>query len=211
MAEVVPDAELTLIGYPVDPPPPVLRAPTPGPPTLLFAGSARPEKGLETLLIAMSLTTEELRVRVVGRQDPTIRAGLEKLANGRVTWVDDYVPAEDLAAAYQSATLAVVPYTKWFGRHGGASGILLGALAFATPAVVSASIASQLPDGYRGAIVVEPESPEALAEGIDGALKSIDALTEGASAQGPEFIREHHSFPGYARELVGAVTTAQQV
>jgi glycosyltransferase involved in cell wall biosynthesis len=208
IAEELPNAQITTIGYPIEPPPPVARRPKEPVPTLLFAGSARPEKGLAYLLKALPRVTKDVRVLVMGRQDPETRAKLEPLANGRVTWVDRYVETEELVAAYQTCTLAIVPYDNWFGTHGGASGILLETLAFAAPAVISGSIAGQLPDDYQGAVIVEPESPEALAAGIEEALGSVERLTEGAAAQGPEFIRQNHSFPGYARSLVKAVEEA---
>lgn len=205
---VVPSATITTVGYPIEPPPPVSRQTGAEVPTLLFAGTARPEKGLEYLLRALPILKQDIRVLVMGRQDPQTRAKLEPLANGRVTWVDRYVETEELVAAYQTSTLAIVPYDNWFGTHGGASGILLETLAFATPAVISGSIAGQLPDDYQGAVIVEPESPEALAAGIEEALGSVERLTEGAAAQGPEFIRQHHSFSGYAETLVKAVEAA---
>src|SRR5207237_3544053 len=138
-------------------------------PTVLFVGRLEKRKGLRFLLRAWPTVRERIpdaRLVVVGRG-----RGLEGYRRfaARQGWSEDdalftgYVSAEDLPRYYQAADVFCAPNTgqESFGV------VLLEAMAAGV-----AIVASDIP-GYRDVVtheregfVVEPQNPEALADGI---------------------------------------------
>ena len=207
LSQVLPLESLVLLGYPVDLPSatgsPQVAIPTHDAVELLFVGQARRQKGLSHLLGALRWLPNEVRVKVVGPQNPKIRAQLETSRSGsRVTWVDEYVSDSQLSEHFEQASLVVLPYEASFGRDGGASGVLLESLAHGVPFVTTRTLEPQLPPVFDGAIVVEPENPEALAAGITQALENLPAMEAAARNAGPAFILENHSFEKYLHGLL---------
>jgi phosphatidylinositol alpha-mannosyltransferase len=138
-------------------------------PTVLFVGRLEKRKGLKFLLRAWSKVLErqpDARLVVVGRGRPL--EGYRRFA-ARQGWTPrdvvfaGYVPSEDLPRYYQACDVFCAPNTgqESFGI------VLLEAMAAGAPIV-----ASDIP-GYRDVVsngvqglLVEPQNPGALADGI---------------------------------------------
>lgn len=202
--DFIPNSDLRLVGYPIRMmSTPLLPRDTTRGIELLFVGQARAEKGLPHLIDALSWLPPRITLTVVGSQNPGVRTKLEtRCDTSRVKWIDRFVAMEELAAHYERATLIVLPYEGRFRDHGGASGVLLEALGHGRPIVTTSALASQLPDGYTGAVTVESTDPEALAEGIKSAIDDIEQLERAALADGPRFIASSHSFENYVGSLI---------
>ena len=132
--------------------------------TVLFVGRLYRRKRVEVLLRAAAQLRDRLRrleVRLVG--DGPCSAALHSLARelkleGIVTWLGD-ISRSSLAAEYNRAQVFCLPSVQeGFGI------VLLEAMASGKPVV--ASRAAAIPEVLPHGILVEPESPEALAAGI---------------------------------------------
>jgi glycosyltransferase involved in cell wall biosynthesis len=137
---------------------------------LLYFGVIRPYKGLAELANAFSLLTPDeaatFRLTVVGEVWEGYSEPLDMLRRSphadRITIVDRYVTDQELAAFLRSADAVVLPY-----RRSSASGPLHMAMSAGLPVVVSAvGSLAHATEGYPGAIVVRPEDPESLRDGL---------------------------------------------
>jgi len=172
---------------------------------LLFVGQARREKGLPYLIEAMKWLPPHFTLTVVGSQNPTTRSAIEaQFDTSKVDWIDRFITDEELAGHMDRASLVVLPYEGGFGDRGGASGVLLESLGRGRPLVTTTALEAQLPDGYTGAIVVEPCDPRALAEGIMTAAEANEELEHVARTEGTRFVASNHSFESYLGALVDA-------
>jgi len=145
------------------------------PPTLLFFGRITEYKGLEILLRAFQLLQArrpELRLRIVG--EGNIQPYRELIAKVRhVEVINRWVEDAEVPRILQSASIVVVPYTS-----ASQSGVIAVAANFARPVIATrvGAIPEQIRDGETG-ILVQPNSPEALASAIDRLLDD-DRLRE---------------------------------
>lgn len=148
----------------------VRAAPTDGVVNLLFFGLIRPYKGLEDLLRVFNALprseAERLWLTVVGETWEGCTEPAHLIATSphkdRITFVNEYVPDEVVAAAFAQADVVVLPY-----RRSSSSGILHVAMSWGLPIVVTS--VGGLPEaasGYAGAVFVPPEDPAALKEGL---------------------------------------------
>lgn len=210
LGEVVPTKSILQLGYPVRSGiEPQREVPDDQPriPIILFVGQARHEKGLPELLSAIDRISHQVAVQVVGPQRPDVRHELEaQFPQLSVIWEDRFVEASTLEARYRSASLVATPYRSTFGRDGGASGVLLEALAHGKPLLATTAVSQQLPTGYQGAVVVEPDDPAALTDGLQVAIDSLPELAAVAAVQGPLFIKNNHSFDSYVASLLERMT-----
>lgn len=152
-------------------------------PVVLFAGLLRPYKGLETLLEAWADVAGG-RLWIAGRPMMDL-APLRARADDRVSWVTRYVSDGELAALMDRADIVVLPYarTARFDQ----SGILAGALAFGTPAVVSDVGGFSEIAATGAARLVVPGDAAALADALtqligDGAARAAMAAAGHAAA-----------------------------
>lgn len=138
----------------------VQAAPRPSVANLLFFGLIRPYKGLEDLLHVFNALSEEeadkLWLTVVGETWEGCTQPAHLIATSphadRITFVNEYVPDEVVAAAFTHADVVVLPY-----RRSSSSGILHVAMNWGLPTVVTS--VGGLPEaatGYEGAIFVPP-------------------------------------------------------
>lgn len=137
--------------------------------TALFFGYIREYKGLDLLLDAWPQVAEERpRARLVAAGDPVQlpparRRELEEQADrlGAVRHFR-YVPFSDVQRYFAAADVLVMPY-----RHISQSGVLFLALSLGVPVLATrvGGLGELLKDG-RTAVLVEPESADALAEGL---------------------------------------------
>jgi glycosyltransferase involved in cell wall biosynthesis len=181
----------------------VTAAPRDGTVNLLFFGTIRPYKGLESLLRVFSgLSPQEasrLWLTVVGETWEGCTEPARLIASSpyrdRISFVNDYVADEVVSAAFGHADVVVLPY-----RRSSSSGPLHVAMNWGLPVVVTR--VGGLPEaaaGYRGAVFVPPGDDAGLEQGIRRAVRlagerftdprdwadSVAALLSAAGA-GPE-------------------------
>jgi glycosyltransferase involved in cell wall biosynthesis len=170
--------------------------------TVLFVGRFYRRKRVDVLLrAAASLASRipELKVRIVG--NGPCRAMLHSLTRelrleGTVKWLGDVSRAE-LAREYNRSTVFCLPsLQEGFGI------VLLEAMAAGKSIV--ASRAAAIPETAPHAVLVEPESVEALAVGIESLYQS-PAVREAQSAAGLAWV-ERFDAPLVARMFLEAVT-----
>lgn len=155
------------------------RLPRPGgaPIRLLFFGTIRPYKGLEDLVAAFEMLcsrrTREFRLRVVGETWERWDLPLDLIRRSpyadRIEVTNRYVDDLEVTAAFAQADIVVLPY-----RRSSSSGPLHIAMAQGLPTVVTAvgGLVEATRD-YAGAVLVEPDDPVALSEGIVAATALI--------------------------------------
>ena len=181
----------------------VTAAPRDGTVNLLFFGTIRPYKGLESLLRVFSgLSPREasgLWLTVVGETWEGCTEPARLIASSpyrdRISFVNDYVADEVVSAAFGHADVVVLPY-----RRSSSSGPLHVAMNWGLPVVVTR--VGGLPEaaaGYQGAVFVPPGDDAGLEQGIRRAVRlagqrftdprdwadSVAALLSAAGA-GPE-------------------------
>ena len=156
----------------------VTSAPRNGVVNLLFFGTIRPYKGLESLLrVFNGLTPQEvsgLWLTIVGETwegwaEPA-RLIAESPHRDRISFVNDYVADEVVSAAFGHADLVVLPY-----RRSSSSGPLHVAMNWGLPVVVTR--VGGLPEataGYEGALFVEPDDDAELKEAIFSGARLAD-------------------------------------
>lgn len=137
---------------------------------LLFFGYVRKYKGLDILLEAMPEIARRIpRVKlVVAGEFYDDKAQYETIvkANGTadiVRFWDTFIPNEEVGRFFTAADVVVQPY-----RSATQSGILNVAYSFSVPAVVTrvGGLEQYVEDGRTG-IVAEPNSPAAIADGVE--------------------------------------------
>lgn len=142
--------------------------------TMLFFGYIRRYKGLDVLLKSMPLILErapDSKLLIVGESydDPNQYASLiaDLGLSDSVTMVDRFIPNEEVGDYYAKADLVILPY-----REATQSGILNIAYGFEKPVLVTnVGGLAEFVDEEKTGLIVEPESPHALAEGVFRFLK----------------------------------------
>lgn len=137
-------------------------------PVLLFFGFVRPYKGLEVLLAALAQVRAELPVHLLivgevwsGGEALREQVRLTGLDNA-VTFVDRYIPNEELPQYFAAADAVVLPYLT-----ATQSAVVQVAYGFGVPVI--ASSAGGLPDVVeegRTGLLTSPNNPPALADAI---------------------------------------------
>lgn len=170
---------------------------------LLFFGFVRPYKGLDILIEAMPLVPEDLDVRltVAGEfwdgEDAT-RKRIEELgAADRIELVSRYLSESDAAEYFGRAHAAVLPYRSATG-----SGVVAVAYHYDVPVLITrvGGLPDVVVDGETG-VIVPPESPEALARGIE---RLAAADLESMSAAVHRHKTENMSWAGLSRAVLAA-------
>ncbi len=165
----------------------------------LFFGYIREYKGLDLLLEAWSEVLEarpEARLVVAGdpvQLAPARRSELEDWATRLgVHHHFGYVPFSHVARYFSAADALVMPY-----RHISQSGVLYLALSLGVPVLATrvGALPEVLEDG-DSALLVEPESPRALAAALIRLLG--DPKLQERLAQGGRRVAEEHSWPAIA-------------
>lgn len=134
-------------------------------PVVLSFGLIRPYKATDLLLRAWRQVQADAELWIVGRPRGVDLGELRALADDRVRFVPRFVSDGELAACFDAAQVAVLPY-----REIEQSGVLATALAFGTPTVATA--VGAFPEAAeQGAIATVPPGDEAaLAAALDRLL-----------------------------------------
>jgi glycosyltransferase involved in cell wall biosynthesis len=176
----------------------------PGRPTLpgvLYVGRLYRRKRVDVLLRAAAMQRGRVQVRIVGNGPcaGALRRLSEDLKLGdTVTWLGD-VPRPQLAAEYRRADVFCLPSVQeGFGI------VLLEAMASGKPIV--AARAAAIPEVVPHGVLVEPDSAEALAAGIDELCQAPARRAE-LARQGAEWV-ERFDAPRVARQFLEAVGPA---
>jgi glycosyltransferase involved in cell wall biosynthesis len=135
---------------------------------LLFFGFVRPYKGLEYLLQALPLVRRELNVHllVVGEFWSPLefyqRYADEFGVAEAVTFVNRYVPNEELQPYFEMADVVVLPYIS-----ATQSAVVQLAFGFGKPVITTrvGGLHEAVTDGVNG-LIVPPQDEQALAEAI---------------------------------------------
>jgi glycosyltransferase involved in cell wall biosynthesis len=149
-------------------------------PVVLFAGRLSPEKAPDLLVQAAAHLPPGLRVEIAGAG--LMRPALERLADevapGRVSFLGR-LSKHDLHDRVRSARLVVVPSRC----HENQPMSILEAYGLGTPVVATrlGGIPELVVDGVTG-VIVEPEDPAALAEGIAKVASSMRHAAEMGAA-----------------------------
>ncbi|MDL5361203.1 glycosyltransferase family 4 protein [Halalkalicoccus sp. NIPERK01] len=144
--------------------------------TLLFFGNVIPSKGLDTLVEAVVLASEEIpdiTLVVAGSGRLSARTARVIATHGEHFEVhNEFVPNDLVGELFSRAALAVMPYRSEGGVKGH-SGALATAFSFGTP-VVTTSIGDfpRLVERSGSGLVVPPEDADRLANAIVSILEN---------------------------------------
>jgi glycosyltransferase involved in cell wall biosynthesis len=142
---------------------------------LLYFGVIRPFKGVEDIVAALDLMREDevdrFHLTVIGETWEGWSLPGERIAASRnrrrIEFVNRYVDDGEVATAFASADVVVLPY-----HRSSASGPLHLAMASGLPVIVSAvGGLIEASHGYEGAIRIPPQDPSALREAMLRAYK----------------------------------------
>jgi glycosyltransferase involved in cell wall biosynthesis len=139
-----------------------------GRPYLITVATLEPRKNLETLIRAYRLLGDEYALAVVGAEGWGERPELDVPGILRLGFVSD----DELARLYRGASAFVFP-----SRFEGFGIVVTEAMASGVPCVVSSHPSLDEACG-DAAVRVDPESPEAIAAGIERALAEPGELAE---------------------------------
>lgn len=138
--------------------------------SLLMFGRIRPYKGVDVLLDALALIPRErldtISVRIAGSPlmdtEPLKTLATSHGVGDRVTWDLRFLDEDEVAEAFRSTHVLVLPY-----RDIDASGVLYQAAGYGVGIVASdlGGFSDDL-EHERTALLVEPDDPEALASAI---------------------------------------------
>jgi len=178
----------------------------PGEKTILFFGSIRPYKGLDSLVAAfrqLATCHQEVRLMIAGKphEDAEMHwAQIQEQIAGdanreRITATAQYIPDSDTEVYFKASDVLVLPY-----KHVFQSGVLFLAYSFGLPVIATdvGSIAEDLVPGRTG-FLCRPGDPADLARAIEEYFDSD--LFDNLARRRPEikqFASERHSWDGIA-------------
>lgn len=161
---------------------------------ILFFGGLRWDKGPDILFDALPLVDGDWVAIIAGEPGDIGRTEVERCQEElqepkRLIARLAIVPDGDMPLYFAAADVVVLPYRRAFK---GTSGVLQNAAAAGKP-VIAANVGEVGPTTleYGLGIVVEPESPSALAEGIREFLAGKDALTEEVRPRALQYAEAH--------------------
>jgi glycosyltransferase involved in cell wall biosynthesis len=171
-------------GYEYLPARPALRAAPPEAINLLYFGVIRPFKGVEDLVAAWDLLGADRSrfwLTIVGETWEGWELPSRLIAGApdrdRITFVNRYVTDDEAAGYFAGADVVVLPY-----HRSSSSGPLQIAMGRGLPAVVTrVGGLAEATARYSGAVLVEPGSPAALADGIGRAAALAGQRCTGVS------------------------------
>jgi len=171
---------------------------------LLFFGVIRPNKGLDVLLQAMTQPgLDRCCLTVAGDvQEPGYRERIHELAGGlpagRVELADRYIDESEVAGYFERSDLVILPYSFFAAQ----SGVLHMALAYGRPLVVTdVGGLGECVRRWGAGVVVPPNNPAALAEGI---VRALEPSTYRAAVAAIGRVRDELSWSRMAEATIDA-------
>ena len=151
-----------------DKPQPPVKAGEPRELNILFFGKIRRYKGLEILIEALGLLASDIPFKAVFAGECYLPADnfrkriLELGLEERISWLDRYIPNEEIPGLFRSADVLVLPYL-----NASQSGVIPVAYQFDLPVISSrvGGLSEVVKDGETG-YLVPPGDPEELAAAI---------------------------------------------
>jgi len=207
IADFVPEDQISLLGWPVMSAAAPSLAPDWRPSVderlVLLAGSIRSEKGFESFIRGVVAGGAPFdRLVVPGRLPPAFRS-LTTITDPRVELWDRWLDESEYFDLFSRAALVVLPYDARYTDRGTMSSVLLEAMAFGRPLLVSPAIAHLLPDAYEGAHVADL-SDDGVSAALERAFGALDVLERSAMSVGRSHIASHHTYEQYAAGLAHA-------
>jgi glycosyltransferase involved in cell wall biosynthesis len=141
----------------------------------LFFGSLIPPKGIEFLIQAVPKIKQKIpdfTLTIAGNGNiPDGCSGILNEFSDCITIRNEFIPNDEVGELFSKAKVVILPYRK--GWQTGHSGTLSTAFAFGKPVVTSAvGDFPELVEKSGAGVVVEPENPQAVANGV------VDVLVE---------------------------------
>jgi glycosyltransferase involved in cell wall biosynthesis len=189
---VVPDPAPSVEVYP---PPDIARKELGLPhekPIILFFGGFRPSKGPDILLNAMKMLDGDWILVLAGTPSVTEKGELDRLLPRpeRVVTRFGFVPDTDVPKYFAAADVVALPYRR---SYKGTSGVLQMAAAASTP-IVATDVGDVGPTvrSQRLGLVVDPESPGALARALSRFLADRHRISEEVRPRALEYAASTH-------------------
>lgn len=166
-----------------------------GIPILLFFGELRWSKGLDLLLEAIEGVRQDFNLLIAGLPADITQSDVntyKKHPDGSSKIIDrlEYIPEEDIGYYFLSADVVVLPYRK---ATKGTSGVLQHTCG-AGKSVIATDVGQigRIVKEHSLGIVVEPESVEALREGIQRFLNDRGAIMDTGVQNALHYAKENH-------------------
>lgn len=165
-------------------------------PIILLFGVLSHRKGLDILLNALSLIEEEVYVLVAGSFHKSIKEKVIKKYKQLLQKPEylilhlGYIKNEDVAKYFLASDAVILPYRRGFK---GTSGVLNYASAAGKPVIISnvGEIGDIARENGLG-ILIEPESPEAIAQGIEKFLSKSIKWREQIKLQASQYVKTNN-------------------
>lgn len=176
---------------------------------LLFFGSARYNKGPDILLDALPLLDEEnVTVVFAGTAD---YIGTEEITQARsqthadVEILDrlDFIPEEEIYNYFFASDVVILPYRR---EYQGTSGVLQRSIATRRPVIgTDCGLIGTIIEEWDAGLVVEPDSPRQLAQGIREYLNKKEYYDRLVTNRADEYVRIHH-WKNFADQILESYT-----
>jgi glycosyltransferase involved in cell wall biosynthesis len=173
-------------------------------PVALFFGHVRPFKALDVVLDAWPRLRSDALLLVSGEvwyggeagyREQAARLGLD---DRRVRFDFRFIPDSEIATWFSAADVVLAPY-----RHEAQSGVVLTSFHFGRPVIATrvGGMPEIVEHGANG-LLIEPESPEALAAAIDRFVTTSDRI---AMEQAAAASAQRYSWHEFALRLMQAL------
>jgi glycosyltransferase involved in cell wall biosynthesis len=162
---------------------------------LLFFGGLRWDKGIDILLTAFAELDEDVVLVVAGQEDYVTAREIDVyqkgLRNPRALVARiGYIPSDEERLYFIATDAVILPYRMMFR---GTSGVLQNAVAAQKPVIATdVGEIGELVRRYSLGLVAEPESPDALREGIRQFIKNRAEMEAVAQASAKQYVADHH-------------------
>lgn len=177
--------------------------------TILFLGRINKHKGLEYLVKAQPMITEQFptaRIIIAGHGEDLARCRRLIVDPSRFEILDGFIPGETVARLFQQASVVVVPYLT-----AATSGILMTAYVFGKPVVATrvGSLPEYVRDGVTG-VLVDPSDETQLADALIQMLAN-KALRHQMGENATYWIQEELGWKKIATQTLEAYKSAKDI
>jgi len=175
---------------------------------LLFFGSARYNKGPDILLDALSLLDgDDLTVVFAGTAGSVDTEDISQAQSQ--TGIEiisrlDFIPDEDIYKYFFATDAVLLPYRT---EYQGTSGVLQRSIATRRPVIsTDCGLIGSIVKEWDAGLVVEPDSPTKLAQGIQEYLDNKGYYDQLATDRADEYVQRHH-WENFAKRVLETYTS----